>query len=83
MNKTNYCTANIYEAAYLLTVGFQLAGKQRNGAKIVLEFKASQKLIDESLKFYNGGRVDARAFSEAFKNIKNFIFEANKGNVAV
>ena len=83
MNGANYCTTNIYEASYLLATGFRLAGKQKNGARIALEFKASKKLTEESLKFYNGGRVDARAFSEAFKNIKNFIFEANKESATV
>ncbi len=57
-----YSTQNLYEAAYCLCRGLKLAGKQKNGNKTAIFFDgASAK--EEALKYYNGGKVEAKAYS--------------------
>ena len=75
MAKLNvYGTQNLYEGAFCLCRGFKLAGKERNGNKVVILFEG-QDVREEALKFYNGARVEAKAYSDAYRTLKDYIFE--------
>lgn len=66
-------TSNLYESAYLLARGFKLLGKEKNGAKTALVF-CGEGIDKAVLKFYSGGLVKARLYSEAYKKLKDYIF---------
>ena len=69
-----YSTQNLYEAAFCLCRGLKLAGKERQGNKITVQFQgASAK--EEALKFYNGAKVEAKAYSDAYRTLKDYVFE--------
>ena len=72
MNK--YKTQNLYEASYLLTKGFSLAGKEQAGNKVVVLFEG-EDIQGEAMKFYNGGRVNAKLFCDNYRTMKDYIFE--------
>lgn len=67
-------TQNLYEGSFLFCRGFKLAGKKRDGAKVTLYF-SGKNVREESLKYYNGGKVEAKAYSDSYRSLKDFIFE--------
>lgn len=73
-NPIMYATQNLYEGAYLLCKGFKLAGKRREGAKVIVLF-SGEGAREEALKFYNGGKVGAKALTDAYRTLKDYIFE--------
>jgi len=70
----NYFTQNLYEASYLMTKGFKLAGKEKSGGKMTVLFKRTKKLDEEAMNFYNGGEVEAKKYSDCYRSLKDFIF---------
>lgn len=69
-----YETRNLYEAAYCLCRGFKLAGKERRGSKVVVFF-TGKDIQKEALGFYNGAVVEAKALTDAYRTLKDYIFE--------
>ena len=66
-------TSNLYEAAFLLSKGFKLTGKEKSGAKTILCLTGSN-IEAAVVSFYDDGQVKARVYSEAYKKLKDFIF---------
>ena len=69
-----YMTQNLYEAAFCLCRGLKLAGKRRQGHKVVILFEGAE-VQAEALKFYNGAKVEAKAFTDAYRTLKDYVFE--------
>lgn len=69
-----YSTQNLYEAAFCLCKGFKLIGKERQGNKVVVLFEG-ENVQQEALKFYNGAKVAAKAYSDAYRTLKDYVFE--------
>lgn len=75
MRKSNYhTTQNLYEGSYLLAKGFKLTGKDDSNAKTILFFEG-EGVNAESIKFYNGGLIKAKAFADAYRTLKDYVFE--------
>lgn len=75
MPNTNlYGTQNLYEAAYCLTRGMKLRGKERNGSKVTI-FLEGKDAHTEAMKFYNGAKVEAKGYSDNYRTLKDFVFE--------
>lgn len=70
----NYSTQNIYEAAYLLSKGFKLIGKEKQSRKFSLLFEG-EEAGKEATSFYNGALVKAKVYSDAYRTLKDYIFE--------
>ncbi len=68
-------TQNLYEASYLLAKGFNLAGKEKAGSKIILLFEYKPEISEAAMGFYNGGKIEAKKFSDSYRTLKDFIFE--------
>ena len=73
-NPNLFVTQNLYQAAYCLCRGFQLAGKRREGVKTSVIFEG-QKVAEEAMRFYNHGTVEAKAYSDAYRTLKDYVFE--------
>lgn len=69
-----YSTQNLYEGAYCLCQGMKLAGKETTGNKVVIFFGGKDARIN-ALKFYNGGKVEAKAYADAYRTIKDYVFQ--------
>ena len=75
MSRSNYhTTQNLYEASYLLAKGFKLTGKDAQESKTTLFFEG-EGVEQEALRYYNGGSVKAKAYSDAYRTLKDYIFE--------
>ena len=74
-NAKHYSTQNLYEGAFCLCQGFKLAGKERRGNKVLVFFEG-ENVKNEALKFYNGARVEAKALTDAYRTLKDYIFES-------
>jgi len=75
MTQTNtHETQNLYEASFLLCKGFRLAGKKQHGNKVLVLFEG-QNVHEEALRFYNGAKVEAKALTDAYRTLKDYIFE--------
>jgi hypothetical protein len=68
-----YSSQNLYEGAFLLCRGFKLAGKQMDGQKVTLVFEGKD-VQKEALSFYNGAKVEAKALTDAYRSLKDFVF---------
>ena len=75
MEDSYYKTMNLYEGSYLLSKGFPLAGKEKNGVKITILFKDSEKIRREALNFYNGAKAEAKKCFDSYRTLKDYIFE--------
>ena len=73
-NAQSYATQNLYEGSFLLCRGFRLSGKRKDGKKVLVFFQG-EGVQDEALKFYNGGKVEAKAYADAYRSLKDFVFE--------
>ncbi len=69
-----YSTQNLYEAAFCLCRGLKLAGKERQGNKVIVQFQGTAAK-EEALKFYNGGKVEAKSYADAYRTLKDYVFE--------
>lgn len=75
MDQSNYHPCqSLYEGAYLLCRGFKLAGKRDGGKKVTVVFEG-KNVQKEALEFYNGGKVEAKALTDAYRSLKDYIFE--------
>ena len=70
-----YRTQSLYEASYLLALGFKLIGADP-GQKTTLLFADSPELQQAVLDFYNGeGTVRAKPFVESYRSLKDMVFQ--------
>ncbi len=69
-----HSTQNLYEAAFCLAQGMTLIGKERNGNKVTVIFEGKDAEA-EAMKFYNGAKVEAKAYSDSYRTLKDYIFE--------
>ena len=69
-----YSTQNLYEAAFCLCQGLRLAGKKADGRKVQILFEG-ENAKEQALKFYNGATVEAKALMDAYRTLKDFVFE--------
>lgn len=75
MNQSNRVeTQNLYQAAYCLAQGLKLSGKLREGKKMSVIFEGP-KAQETALKFYNGGRIEAKVLTDAYRTLKDYVFE--------
>ena len=70
----HYSTQNIYEAAFLLAKGFKLKGKSQIGQKVSILF-VGEGVMDAPAQYYNGALIKARAYTDAYRTLKDYIFE--------
>ena len=70
----NHRTQNLYEAAYLYAKGFKLNGKDDEGQKTII-FLEGEGVHEEAMKYYNGGTIEAKAYTDSYRTIKDYIFE--------
>ena len=68
-------TNSIYEAAYLLCVGLKLHTMDRNGGSKVTFVFAGKDASKKANGFFNGAKVEARAYSDAVRSLKDRIFK--------
>lgn len=73
-NSSVYATQNLYEAAFCLCKGFKLVGKRQQGNKVVVLFEGSE-VCEAALTYYNGATVEAKAYSDSYRTLKDYIFE--------
>ena len=69
-----FVTQNLYQAAYCLCRGFQLIGKRRQTVKCSVIFQG-HNVAQEAMTFYNHGTVEAKAYSDAYRTLKDYVFE--------
>lgn len=69
-----YSTQNLYEAAFCLCEGLKLAGKKADGKKVLILFDG-ENAEARALQFYNGAQVEAKRYSDAYRTLKDYIFE--------
>ena len=70
-----YRTQSLYEASFLLTRGFKLAGKERFGEKVTLIFEPDPRIDEAVLEFHNGGQAEASKLFDVFRRLKDLIFQ--------
>lgn len=73
-NPNVFETQNLYQGAYCLCRGFSLVGKKKLGAKVFISFKGDN-VCSEAMRFYNGDMIEAKAFTDAYRTLKDYIFE--------
>lgn len=69
-----YATENLYEAAYLLSRGFKLAGKRREGNKFVVLIEG-KNVEQESLQYYHNEPSGSKTLFDSYRSLKDFVFQ--------
>lgn len=69
-----HSTMNLYEGSFLLCKGFKLAGKKKDDRKTVVFFEGAG-VRTKALEYYNGGKVEAKALMDAYRTLKDYVFE--------
>ncbi len=67
-------TQNLYQAAFCLCEGFKILGTEQDGNKVSVIFEG-ESVKAKALSFYNGGRVEAKAYSDAYRSLKDMVFQ--------
>ena len=69
-----FSTRAIFQAAFCLCLGLKLVDLDRSGSKVTFVFEGvdAQK---KALGFYNGTKVEAQAYSDNFRSLKDMIFQ--------
>ena len=66
-----YRTQNLYEGSYLLARGFNLAGKEKDNNKVTILFDFKPEINEESMRFYNGAKIEAKKYSDCYRTLKD------------
>lgn len=74
MIRSAYRTQNLYEGAFLLARGFNLAGKEQDKNKVTILFEHESEINKESMRFYNGASIEAKKYSDCYRTLKDYIF---------
>ena len=75
MENSCYKTQSLYEGAFLMAKGFSLAGKEKPGSKITILFEYTPEISEKAMEFYNGGKVEAKKYTDCYRTLKDYIFE--------
>ncbi len=68
-------TQSLYEASYLLALGFKLVSTNPDGQKTTLLFADTPELKQAVMGFYNGdGVIKAKPFVECYRSLKDMVF---------
>ena len=74
LNTNHLSTESIYQGAFCLCRGMKLVGKGKSGNKFTILFEGKDSHI-EAMKFYNGAKVEAKAYSDNLRSLKDFLFQ--------
>jgi hypothetical protein len=65
---------NLYQAAYLLCLGFKVTGIRKDNYKSTITFEGNG-VEREALNFYNESMVNAKEYSDAYRGLKDMVFQ--------
>jgi hypothetical protein len=69
-----FVTQNLYLGSFCLCQGLKLVGKSLEGKKISIVFEGNAAK-ERAMAFYSGAVVEAKTFSDAYRSLKDFVFE--------
>ena len=69
-----YKTRDIFLAAYLMTLGYQVEKFEKNGRLIDVVFE-EDNCEKDALDYYNGAECEARKFADCYKNLKEVVLK--------
>ena len=67
-------TQSLYQGAFCLCRNLPLIGKKRDGTKVTLIFRG-ERAHEIAMEFYAKAKVEAKAYAEAFRSLKDYVFE--------
>jgi len=75
----NFLTKDIFLASFLITNSKKLIGLKPEGRVFWFVFSDKDSCEQITMKFWNGeGMVSARAFVDAYRNLKDMIFSQGR-----
>jgi hypothetical protein len=74
MKAEKFATQNLYQASFLFCQGYKVLGTERDGGKVSVIFEG-ENVREKALQFYNGAKVDAKKYSDAYRSLKDMIFQ--------
>lgn len=75
-SRFEYLSENLYESSYLVAKNFKILGFIKQGRKVAVRFLRSPDLEKTSLNYFNGGMVSAIKFTDAYRRLKDAVFQA-------
>ena len=73
-----YLSENLYEISYLIAKNFKVLGFIRQGRKTAVRFLRTPELEKASLSYFNGGLISAIRFTDAYRRIKDAVFQTGQ-----
>jgi hypothetical protein len=71
----HYSTTNIYEASFLIARGFSIEDIQKGHGRKAAVLLAGEEIGEAVRDYYNGGSVSGKAMTDAYRMIKDRLFE--------
>ena len=76
MTKTKYhATPNLYEASFLIARGFKINDVEKDAGRKAILYLEGEGIEDAIRDYYNGGLVSGKAMTDAYRMIKDRVFE--------
>ncbi|GEM_PF-4778639 len=74
-SRFEYFSENLYESSFLIAKNFKVLGFIKQSRKVAVRFLKSPELEKASLAYFNGGSVSAIKFTDAYRRLKDAVFQ--------
>lgn len=71
----NISTSNLYEASFLIARGFKLNDVEKDSGRKAILYLEGEGIEDAIRDYYNGGLVSGKAMTDAYRMLKDRVFE--------
>lgn len=75
MRTKNISTSNLYEASFLIARGFKINDIDKDAGRKVVLLLEGEGIEDAVRDYYNGGLVSGKAMTDAYRMLKDRVFE--------
>ncbi|MFA5159216.1 MAG: DUF5659 domain-containing protein [Candidatus Omnitrophota bacterium] len=76
MTKTkNIATTNLYEASFAIARGFKINNIEKDAGRKAIVYLEGEGIEDAVRDYYNGGLVSGKAMTDAYRMLKDRVFE--------
>ncbi|MFA6599828.1 MAG: DUF5659 domain-containing protein [Candidatus Omnitrophota bacterium] len=71
----HHATPNLYEASFLIARGFKINDIEKDAGRKAILYLEGEGIEDAIRDYYNGGLVSGKAMTDAYRMLKDRVFE--------
>lgn len=74
--ESGFLSEDLYLCSFLLASGHSLLGYTKNDRKVTLCFLRTPAIEEDTLAYYNSGKITASRLFDCYRRLKDLIFQA-------